>query len=168
VQNETNIAPFRRITRRPHLARVRRRPTCGNEHAEQAALFRWAEFARVRLPELALLYAVPNGGHRHKATAARLKAEGVKRGVPDVCLPVARGGAHGLYIELKTERGKATPEQLGWIRALRRQGYAAEVCHGWESARSMIEHYLMAGPQRGSAIAARTESTDGGSHDQAA
>jgi hypothetical protein len=122
MQNETNIAPLRRITRRPHLARVRRRPTCDSEHAEQAALFRWAEFARSRLPELALLHAIPNGGHRHKATAARLKAEGVKRGVPDVCLPVPRGGAHGLYIELKTERGKPTPEQLGWIRALRGRG----------------------------------------------
>lgn len=168
MQNETNIAPFRRITRRPRLARVRRRPICDSEHAEQAALFRWAEFARARLPELALLYAVPNGGHRHKATAARLKAEGVKRGVPDVCLPVARDGAHGLYIEIKTERGKPTSEQLGWIRALRRQGYAAEVCHGWESARSMIEHYLTAGPQAGSAPAAATPFTHGGSHDQAA
>jgi hypothetical protein len=168
VQNETNIAPLRRITRRPHLARVRRHPTCDSEHAEQAALFRRAEFARPRLPELALLHAIPNGGHRHKATAARLKAEGVKRGVPDVCLPVARNGAHGLYIELKTERGKPTPEQLGWIRALRRQGFAAEVCHGWESARSMIEHYLTAGPPRGPAFAAVTQFMHGGNHDQAA
>jgi hypothetical protein len=168
VQNETNIAALCRITRRTHLARVRRRPTCDSEHAEQAALFRWAEFARARLPELALLYAVPNGGHRHKATAARLKAEGVKRGVPDVCLPVARSGAHGLYIELKTERGKPTPEQLGWIRALRRQGYAAEVCRGWESACSMIEHYLTAGPNPGPAIAAPTTSLHGGRHEQAA
>ncbi len=168
MQNETNIAPLRRITRRPHLARVQRRPTCNSEHAEQAALFRWAEFARSRLPELALLHAIPNGGHRYKATAARLKAEGVKRGVPDVCLPVARSGAHGLYIELKTERGKATPEQLGWIRALRRQGYVAEVCRGWESARSMIEHYLTAGPHRGPALATAIPSVNGANHDQAA
>lgn len=168
MQNETNIAPLRRVTRRPHLSRVRRRPTCDSEHAEQAALFRWAEFARARLPELALLYAVPNGGHRHKATAARLKAEGVKRGVPDVCLPVARDGAHGLYIELKTERGKATPEQIGWIRALRRQGYVAELCHGWESARSMIEHFLTAGPHRGSALTTATQNSHGASHEQAA
>lgn len=166
MQRIANIASFRRAT--PRVARVQRRTRRDGEHAEQAALFRWAEFARSHLPELTLLHAIPNGGHRHKATAARLKAEGVKRGLPDVCLPVARNGAHGLYIELKTERGKPTPEQLGWIRALRRQGYAAEVCRGWESARSMIEHYLMAGPQRGSAIAARTESTDGGSHVQAA
>jgi len=168
VQRATNIAPLRRATQRLHLARMRRRPSRQDEHAEQAALFRWAEFARSRLPELALLHAIPNGGHRHKATATRLKAEGVKRGVPDVCLPVARDGAHGLYIELKTERGKTTPEQIGWIRALRRQGYAAEVCRGWESARSMIEHYLTVGPRREAALAVPTSTTHGGSHDQAA
>jgi hypothetical protein len=168
MQRATNIASLHRVGPRPRLVRARRRVVHESEHAEQAALFRWAEFARARLPELALLYAVPNGGHRHKATAARLKAEGVKRGVPDVCLPVARSGAYGLYIELKTERGKATPEQLGWIRALRHQGYAAEVCHGWESARSMIEHYLTAGPQRGSTLAKTIPSVNGANHDQAA
>jgi hypothetical protein len=168
MQRATNIAPFHRASQRHHMVRARRRSPLLGEHAEQAALFRWAEFARARLPELALLHAIPNGGHRHKATAARLKAEGVKRGVPDVCLPVARNGAHGLYIELKTERGKATPEQLGWIRALRRQGYVAEVCRGWESARSMIEHYLTAGPPRGPAFAAVTQFMHGGNHDQAA
>ena len=168
MQRATNIASLRRIGSRPRLVRARRRVVHESEHDEQEALFRWAEFARARLPELALLYAVPNGGHRHKATAARLKVEGVKRGVPDVCLPVARSGAHGLYIELKTERGKPTPEQLGWIRALRRQGYVAEVCRGWESARSMIEHYLTAGPHRGSALATSTPTPHRASHEQAA
>ncbi len=89
-----------------------------------------------------MLHAIPSGGHRHKATAARLKAEGVRRGVPDLCLPVPRSGRHGLYIELKTEQGKPTPEQLGWIQALRRQGYEARVCRGWEQARGLIEGYL--------------------------
>ena len=158
----SNPAPLRRV-----VARSRKRVARDSEHVEQVALMRWATFARARFPELVLLYAVPNGGHRHKATAARLKAEGVKRGVPDVCLPVARSGAHGLYIEIKTERGKATSEQLGWIRALRRQGYVAEVCRGWESARSMIEHYLAESSRRGSEPVSQIESTHGGSHDQA-
>ena len=67
-----------------------------SEHAEQVALFKWAEFAAARWPELTLMHAIPNGGHRNKITAARLKAEGVRAGVPDICLPVARGGWHGL------------------------------------------------------------------------
>ncbi len=120
-----------------------------DEHAEQAALFRWAIFARARLPELALLYAVPNGGHRHKAVAARLKAEGVKAGVPDVCLPVARGGHHGLYVEMKTATGRPSKLQRRWLALLREQGYRAEVCHGWVAARIVIENYLAAGAHAG-------------------
>lgn len=38
---------------------------------------------------------------RDKATAVALKRQGVKAGVPDICLPVARNGYHGLHIELK-------------------------------------------------------------------
>lgn len=154
-----NPVPVRRV-----IARPRKRIARDGEHIEQAALVRWAAFARARLPELSMLYAVPNGGHRHKATAARLKAEGVKRGVPDVCLPIPRGGNHGLYIELKTERGKPTPEQLGWIRALRRQGYAACVCHGWEQARDTIEDYLTG---QTTAATEPEMSTQGGNGEQA-
>jgi hypothetical protein len=76
------------------------------EHDEQVALSRWVTLLQPRHPELALLHAIPNGGHRHKAVAVRLKAEGVKRGVPDLCLPVPRGGHHGLYLEMKTRQGR--------------------------------------------------------------
>jgi hypothetical protein len=67
-----------------------------------------------KYPALRMLHAIPNGGHRHKATAARLKAAGVKAGVPDICLPVARGDWHGLYIELKVGKNKLTEAQRRW------------------------------------------------------
>lgn len=70
------------------------------EAQEQMTLFSWAAMQSGKYPELNLLYHVPNGGSRHKAEAGRLRAEGVKAGVPDLCLPVARGQYHGLYIEL--------------------------------------------------------------------
>ena len=120
-----------------------------SEHQEQAALFRWAGFAAARWPELALLYAIPNGGHRHKAVAARMKAEGVKRGVPDLCLPVPRGNHHGLYVELKTADGSASRAQRQWLTALQRQGYRVAVCRGWEAARAFIEDYLTSGAGAG-------------------
>ncbi len=113
-----------------------------HEHAEQAALFRWAAMASARHPALHLLHAIPNGGHRDIRVARKLKAEGVKRGVPDLCLPVARGGFHGLYIELKALDGTATREQRRWVVALRLQGYRAEVCRGWCEARALIVAYL--------------------------
>jgi len=112
------------------------------ESEEQQALFQWAEYARKQYPELTLLYHIPNGGRRDKLEAARLKREGVKAGVPDLCLPVARGGYHGLYIELKAGKNTATPLQRQWIAALEMQGYAAAVCTGWPEAKKVIEDYL--------------------------
>lgn len=88
------------------------------------------------------VYAVPNGGKRSKAEAARLKDEGVRAGVPDLCVPVARGGCHGLYIEMKHGRNKPTAEQAGWIAELRRQGMCAWVCYGAENAIALLETYL--------------------------
>lgn len=102
-------------------------------------LFRWAEYR----PDLKLMHAIPNGGKRDIQTAARLKAEGVKPGVPDIFLPVARGGKHGLYIELKRRKGgTVSAAQEAWIRALALQGYQCAVCHGWEAAKDEIERYM--------------------------
>lgn len=112
------------------------------EHGEQAALFSWARLAESQYPELALLFAVPNGGARNAVTGARLKAEGVKRGVPDIWLPVARDGYHGLVIELKAARGRPTREQLVWLEALKQQQWVALVCVGFESAQTALLKYL--------------------------
>jgi hypothetical protein len=98
--------------------------------------------AEKRYPVLRKAYAIPNGGHRHKAVAAKLKAEGVKAGVPDICLPVARGEYHALYIELKAGKNKPTPSQKGWIKALKEEGNLAICCHGWIEAKNVIVNYL--------------------------
>ena len=119
------------------------RPPCPLEHDEQAALIQWAEIASRSNHALALLFAIPNGGERHKAVAAKLKAEGVKPGVPDLCLPVPSGDYHGLFIEMKRIRGSSTTLwQLEWIDALRQQGYRVEVCKGWEAAKDVLLEYL--------------------------
>ena len=119
-----------------------KRKTTLTEHQEQVALFKWAHYAQAAMPELRLLHAMPNGGHRNKITAAKLKAEGVKPGVPDICLPVARGKYHGLYIELKTRQGKLSSRQQTWLADLNGQGFKALLCWSWTSARQEIEHYL--------------------------
>lgn len=120
-----------------------------HEANEQEALFRWAAFVRGRFPEIDLLYHIPNGGSRNRLEAANLKRQGVKAGVPDLCLPVARGGFHGLYIEMKYGKNKPSENQKQWLSDLRKQGYAAEVCYGWEQATEMITKYLeMRGKER--------------------
>lgn len=113
------------------------------EDTEQAHIFAWAAWARGKYPELDLMHHIPNGGKRSKSEAARFKAQGVKAGVPDICLPCARGGYHGLYIELKrTKGGKLSATQKEWIDALRGQGYKAVVCCGFDEAKEMIIEYL--------------------------
>ena len=94
------------------------------------------------MPELGLMFHVPNGGSRNRIEAAKLKRQGVRAGVPDICLPVARGGFHGLFVELKYGRNKATDRQTAWLDALRSQGYLAVECVGWDTAREVITKYL--------------------------
>lgn len=113
------------------------------ESEEQQALFQWAAWQSGNHPELALMYHIPNGGSRGKAEAGRFRAEGVKAGVPDIFLPAARGGYHGLYIEMKRlEKSKTSKEQLIWHENLSKQGYFVAVCKGWEKASQTILAYL--------------------------
>jgi hypothetical protein len=115
------------------------------EHEEQCRLIEWARDNEARYPELALLFAIPNGGHRNKAAAGKLKAAGVRAGVPDLCLPVSRRGMHGLWIELKRPAGgRVSGEQEAWLTRLAVAGHVVAVCYGWEEARDVILSYLNA------------------------
>ncbi len=125
-----------------------------SEHQEQVTLFKWAEMQKAAHPDLALLHAIPNGGHRSKVAGAKMKAEGVRRGVPDLCLPVPRGRWHGLYIELKTAGGTVSEEQRWWLVQLQRRGYRVAVCRGWAAARDFILDYLKQEARDGTSKAA--------------
>ena len=111
------------------------------EHESQKAVARWAELESRQRPELALLYAVPNGGKRNPREAARLKAEGVKPGVPDLVLPVARGGYFGLYIEMKSRTGGLTKDQRKWEADLQEQGYRHNTCRSFTQAMELLDAY---------------------------
>lgn len=108
------------------------------EHAIQAAFFEWA----LMHPEAKRAFAVPNGGLRSKAVAGKLKAEGVRSGVPDVCLPKARGGYHGLFIEFKSAKGRPTEAQLQELALLEADGYAVAVCNSTGAAVRLVIAYL--------------------------
>ncbi len=97
------------------------------------------------MPELKLLYHVPNEGKRTASTGGRLKAAGMRAGVPDLCLPVPRGGYHGLYIEMKYGKNNPTQAQNEWLDALREQGYFTAVCYGFYETVNIIRQYLQGG-----------------------
>jgi len=113
-----------------------------SEAQQQSAIFKWSRLVREKYPELKLLHAIPNGGRRDSIEAMHLKQQGVKPGVPDMHLPVARKGFLSLYIELKTEKGKPSSEQTWWIEELNNQGNHAQICFGFKAAINLIEWYL--------------------------
>ena len=145
------------LTRKPtnekpaHQKKARPIPT---EHQEQVAVINWARVHEFKWPELKLLHAVPNGGLRRATTnakgkrysleAQRLRNEGVSPGLPDLDLPVARRGFHGLRIEMKALDGRASKDQRWWIEQLSQQGYLAVVKFGAEAAIKCLEWYLTA------------------------
>lgn len=110
----------------------------------QMDLIKWTQQAGVRkaYPCLKLLYHIPNERICDPIQGKRLKLMGVKRGVPDLCLPVPNQGYAGLYIELKAPNGKIGEEQNWWICELEKRGYKAAVCYGFDSAVNTILKYL--------------------------
>lgn len=110
-----------------------------SEHDTQAAFFTWV--ALQKFPGVELMHAVPNGGQRHSAVAAKLKKEGVKPGVPDVSWPVARGCFIGLAIEFKHGEGNPTKEQRTRITALQKEGWCVALCWDWVSAARVVQGY---------------------------
>jgi hypothetical protein len=117
------------------------------EGLEQAALMRELELCYPLVFDL--IYHVPNGGHRVKAVAAKLKAQGVKAGIPDLVLSMARGGYFGLYIEFKAtppNDAAVSENQQERLRKLNDQGYLAIVCRGHFDAMEQIRAYLRLAP----------------------
>jgi hypothetical protein len=114
----------------------------GTEHAHQVAVFIWASRLLKKYPMLEWLYAVPNGGERNRAVAARLKAEGVKSGVSDLCLPYRAKGYSGLYIEMKKPGGKESKEQKEFGAFVSTQRFLYRCCTSWDEAVETIAWYL--------------------------
>ena len=111
-----------------------------SEHDIQVMLVKWFDLAYK--PYRGRLFAIPNGGQRNIIVATKLKAEGVRKGVPDLMLPVPAGGFSGLFIELKAAKRPATTEQNDWIEYLNAVGYCAIICHGFDAAKAAIDTYF--------------------------
>ena len=108
-----------------------------SEHEEQVEFIQWCDRNNVTV------FAIPNGSHKSKAAANKFKAEGLRSGVPDLMIPIAKNGYNGLFIEMKRIKNSATSEnQKEWILLLRDLGYKAEVAKGADMATEIAEEYL--------------------------
>ena len=87
-------------------------------------------------------YHTPNEGKRSAFERFLISILGVKSGVPDLVVPVARHGYHGLYLELKTGTKKPTLNQKNWLSYLRDQGYRATWLNDFDKIRELLDWYL--------------------------
>lgn len=118
-----------------------------SEDAQQTAFFLWCVVNKDHCPQLEWAFAIPNGGKRDKITAAKMKQQGVKPGVPDVMIPSIQvvGGVTyaGLWLELKKVKdGTVSDHQRRWQAYLSRNGYAHRICLGYEAMRDACKHYF--------------------------
>ena len=116
-----------------------------SESQMQIDVFNVLRFNERADPYLRWVYAVPNGSARHPAVGAKLKAEGVKKGISDLCCPFPSfqnmGVSHGAYIELKAGRNKPTAEQAEFLEFVNANGYSTAVVYSADDALDFIENY---------------------------
>lgn len=112
------------------------------EDSECIKLINWCNDHLHSYPELDLLYHVPNGVSMTIGYARLFKRLGMRAGVSDYCLPVARGYYHALYLEMKAGNGKLSPAQKRWIDSMRKEGNLALVACGFEAGRDALIEYL--------------------------
>lgn len=113
------------------------------EYTEQSALIAWAKWQSYGDGKLAdYLHHSPNGGKRSIVEATKFKNMGTQAGFPDLFLFIARGGYHGLFIELKAGTGRVSNSQSIMMGRLMEQGYLCKVCYGANSAIDEIKAYL--------------------------
>ena len=124
--------------------RAARQPSAEpSEHQSQAAVIKWWAIAslKYKLPQFAL-FAIPNGGARGQITGALLKAEGLRRGCPDLMLAAPISGIHGLYIEMKRKGESLSPDQKAFAAYLSEKNYWVRACWSAEEAIDQIISYL--------------------------
>jgi hypothetical protein len=117
------------------LAAVKKPVLISSETEEQKAVVEYCDLLHIPIVH------IPNEGKRSVSYAAMLKRMGLKKGFPDLFVTRARGGYHGLFIEMKYDKGKTSKDQKEWLELLTAEGYACAVCYDAAEAIKIIESY---------------------------
>ncbi len=112
------------------------------ENALQAGCVKWF---RMQYPQRIIL-SIPNGallgGKNRYAVLGMLKATGLLRGTPDLLIPEPKAHAHGLFIEIKTEKGKVEQHQFDLHDELEARGYVVDVCRSVDQFIFSVREYF--------------------------
>ncbi len=134
---ENIAATHRSLVSRPPSTR-KPKSSQESERRAQQRVVQWLYEKRVPF------FSVPNGANVSMANRMTLLSEGLQAGVPDLVIVCARGGYHGLFVEMKREDGGAglSDDQKKWLKILQEEGYHAIQCNGYDRALEAIEWYL--------------------------
>ena len=113
-----------------------------SEHQLQRTIFEWVRLQAKTDARYEMIYAIPNGARTSIGTAVKLKAEGLTKGVFDICVDVPRMPYHGLKIEVKTPDGVMSPEQNRRAFLNKQFGYLSKVVRSFEEFQLIIETYF--------------------------
>lgn len=117
-----------------------------SEHSEQVALFEALQIHSKKEPMLQWAFAIPNGFYSTPAQKHKMRNEGLKPGVWDIFLPVARKGYHGLFIEMKFGKNTLSDQQKEFHKFIENQNYLGCIAYHWEQAYRYILEYIDAKP----------------------
>ena len=112
------------------------------EAAEQENVIKWARDNEKTYPFLWMLHSSLNGVKLSKIQAGKALKQGMKKGVPDLFLPVKQGGFSGLYIEMKSAKGRVSVEQSRYLKCAAENGYSVVVCYSAVEAINTIKAHL--------------------------
>lgn len=104
-----------------------------SEHVEQREFVQWFRQTHKGV----LIYAIPNGGKRNPREALKLKVEGVTKGIPDLHIP-----AWLLWVEMKAEDGKVSPDQKEIAAYLEGEGHKVIFAWGKEDAVKQVTDFI--------------------------
>ena len=110
------------------------------ESNEQIAAMDWLRAQHPKLAEHTL-----HIGNERKASYYMgyiMKRMGVLKGASDLFMAWPCGGYHGLFIEVKSKKGKPTPHQIDFIDRMNRVGYRALVCYGADEVIDAMKDYI--------------------------
>ncbi len=130
------------LSKQPMINPSRTKKRAQPEAAEQEKVIAWAKENENNYLFLRLLHSSLNGVKLSKAQAGKALKQGMKKGVPDLFLPVKQGGFSGLYIEMKSAKGRVSVEQSRYLKCAAENGYSVVVCYSAVDAINTIKSYL--------------------------
>ena len=131
------------ISKQPLIKPRTKKPIKHTEANYQQQVVEWARLAHMsgKYPNLDLLHCSLNGVKLSALQATKSKQQGMLSGIPDLFLPVPIGGFHGLFIEMKSEKGRLSTNQTWFLSKVELLGYKIAVCYSANEAIKTIENY---------------------------